>query len=79
MSMEQTIRTRLTEAFAPKELTVETVSADDGKYNVRIVSAAFAGVPLLQRHRMVNNTFEAELLSGAIHALTISAKPPPAE
>lgn len=76
-SMYDTIVSRITAALQPTELEVTTVSADEAKYNVRIVSAAFAGVPLIQRHRLVNNLFEEELRAGTIHALTISAKPPP--
>lgn len=75
--MEGTIHQRITEALTPTELAVETVSASEGKYSVRIVSPAFTGVPLLERHRKVNSLFEKELLSGEIHALTITAKPPP--
>ncbi|TPP49435.1 BolA-like family protein [Leishmania donovani] len=75
--IQSTIVSRIQEAFQPAELEVTEVSAEDAKYNVRIVSAAFAGVPLIQRHRMVNDLFGEELRSGTIHALGISAKPPP--
>lgn len=70
------IVSRIQEAFKPSELEVTVISESEAKYNVRILSAAFAGVPLIQRHRMVNALFEEELRSGSIHALTISAKPP---
>lgn len=75
-SMYDTIVARLQEAFTPSELVVTVISEEEAKYNVRIVSAAFAGVALIQRHRMVNALFDEELRSGTIHALTISAKPP---
>jgi BolA-like protein 1 len=75
-STYNTIVSRVQEAFKPSELEVTVISESEAKYNVRIVSAAFAGVPLIQRHRMVNALFEEELRSGSIHALTISAKPP---
>ncbi|KAG5505847.1 hypothetical protein JKF63_05183 [Porcisia hertigi] len=75
-SIYDTIVARIQETLRPAELEVTAISEDEAKYNVRIVSSAFAGVPLLQRHRMVNNIFDEELRSGAIHALTISAKPP---
>ncbi|KAG5479531.1 hypothetical protein LSCM1_04799 [Leishmania martiniquensis] len=76
-SICDTIVARIQEAFQPAELEVTEISADQAKYDVRIVSSAFAGVPLLQRHRMVNDLFSEEMRSGKIHALSISAKPPP--
>lgn len=76
MSMLDTIRQRIEERFHPTSLSV--TSGADSKYHVAIVSADFQGVPLITRHRMVNDLFEKELLSGEIHALNISAKPPPA-
>lgn len=75
-SMYDSIVSRLQEALKPSELVVTVISEDEAKYNVRIVSDAFANVPLIQRHRMVNALFDEELRSGTIHALTISAKPP---
>ncbi|KAG5480301.1 hypothetical protein CUR178_06357 [Leishmania enriettii] len=76
-SIRDIIVARVQGAFQPTELEVTEISADEAKYNVRIVSAAFAGVPLIQRHRMVNNLFSEEMRSGTIHALSISAQPPP--
>ncbi|CBZ14814.1 conserved hypothetical protein [Leishmania braziliensis MHOM/BR/75/M2904] len=76
-SVRNTIVTRIQEAFQPVELEVTEVSADEAKYSVSIVAVAFAGVPLIERHRKVNNLFAEELRSGTIHALSISAKPPP--
>jgi BolA-like protein 1 len=57
---------------------VQTVDAACGKYAVAVVAAGFQGVPLIQRHRLVQQVFEKELQDGTIHALEIIAKPPPA-
>ena len=46
-----------------------------GHFRVQIVSEAFAGKPLLQRHRMVYEAV-AELMQTDIHALSIDAKAP---
>nr|CCC93253.1 unnamed protein product [Trypanosoma congolense IL3000] len=70
--MEERIRLHL----EPEELNVVVISEEDRKYSVSIVSEKFNGVPLVKRHRMVNDLFKEELLSGEIHALTITAKPP---
>ena len=44
---------------------------------VIVVSSAFDGVQLLQRHRMVNAALAAELADpGKIHALSLTTKTP---
>lgn len=42
-------------------------------FKVTVVSDSFEGVPLIQRHRSVNDILSQELNSG-VHALSISAK-----
>ncbi|CAD2222573.1 BolA protein [Angomonas deanei] len=76
--MEKSIKDRLIEAFSPTECDVDTVNAENQSYHIRVVSEAFRDVPLKNRHQLINNLFEEELLSGKIHSLTISAKPPAA-
>ena len=44
-------------------------------FTVRIVSAAFAGLPRIARHRRVNALLAAEL-AGGVHALAIEARAP---
>lgn len=46
-----------------------------GHFTVYIVSEAFHGLSLIKRHRLVYQA-AAELLPGAIHALSIHAKTP---
>jgi stress-induced morphogen len=55
------------------ELQDLTGTADHWKATV--VSAAFAGKSLVQRHRMINTAL-AEELKGPIHALTLDVKTP---
>lgn len=53
------------------------VRGDDGvHFEARVVCEAFAGKPLLARHRMVNATVKAQLDSGAIHALALKTVTP---
>ncbi len=47
----------------------------ESHFRVIIVSEAFAGQPLVQRHRMVNEAL-AELLRERVHALAITARTP---
>ena len=81
VSVIDEIRMRLTAAFAPSELEIideghlHIGHAGQGKghYRVRIVSAAFAGVLPIKRHRMVYAQL-ADLMDHGIHALAIDAK-----
>jgi BolA protein len=80
------IRVALQAAFAPQALEVEDDShrhaghagARDGRghFNVRIVSAAFAGMAPLARHRAVYAALGA-MMQTDIHALSIRAEAPP--
>lgn len=76
----------LTAAFAPTHLAVINDSArhrghmgDDGSdeshFTVEIESAAFAGVPRLQRQRQVNAAL-GDIPGQRVHALAIKARAP---
>ncbi len=76
---EQLIRQRIEDALRPQSLELIDDShlhaghgATGGHYTVRIVSDAFEGKTLLQRHRLV---FDAvgDLMQSEIHALSIEA------
>ncbi|GIX21629.1 MAG: cell division protein BolA [Gammaproteobacteria bacterium] len=79
------IRERLDAALAPERLVIEDQSAlhaghagarsGKGHYAVTVVSAAFAGKSLLERHRMVYGALSA-MLETDIHALSIRALAP---
>ena len=79
------IRERLQAAFDPLLLEVIDdshrhaghIGARDGRghFKVHIVSAAFAGMPPLARHRAVYTAL-GELMQTDIHALQIEALPP---
>jgi BolA protein len=83
---ERRIRAVLTETFAPQALEVTDDSARHAghpgaapgggtHFSVMIVSAAFAGLSRVERHRTVNAALAAEL-AGGLHALAITAKAP---
>ncbi|BAZ94589.1 stress-induced morphogen [Thiohalobacter thiocyanaticus] len=79
------IRERLTAALQPEDLEIQDDSArhaghegakgGGGHFNVRIVSPAFAGRNLLERHRMVYDAL-GDAMHSEIHALSIEAKTP---
>ena len=73
---------KLAAAFAPSHLDVVNESANhnvragsETHFKVVVISQAFAGKALLERHRAVNETLAAELANG-VHALSIVAKTP---
>lgn len=56
------------------ERTGAGVVANEGThFEIRVVSAAFAGKPLLQRHRMIYALLD-DLMKTRIHALKIDAQ-----
>lgn len=86
MSVEQSIREKLTEAFAPQALDVVNEShhhaghasspgTGESHFAIKVVSKAFDGKSRLERHRMVYAVL-ADELAGKIHALAITALSP---
>ncbi len=82
--MAAELETLLQRAFAPQRLTLRDDSAhhaghagasEGGHFAVWIVSASFAGLKPLERHRLVYAA-AAPLLPGRIHALQINALTP---
>jgi BolA protein len=85
MSVADEIRRRL-ETLAPLRVELLDESArhaghagaapgGDTHWNLTIVSAAFAGKPMVARHRMVYQSL-GELMQNPIHALNITARAP---
>ncbi|MCB1774222.1 MAG: BolA/IbaG family iron-sulfur metabolism protein [Gammaproteobacteria bacterium] len=52
------------------------VSGDGRHFEARVVSAAFEGKSLIQRHRMVMDAVKAEIASDELHALSIKTETP---
>jgi BolA protein len=79
------IRERLTRALEPTRLDIVDQSAahaghegarsGGGHYVITIVAAAFAGLPLLKRHRLIYAAM-GEAMKDEIHALSIRAYAP---
>ncbi len=85
---EERLRARLVAEFAPLELAIEDESrlhaghagaaGGAGHFRIRIVAAAFRGLPAVARHRLVYAAV-SDLLKSDIHALAIEALPPAAD
>lgn len=78
------IRERLTNALAPHCLNIideshkhagHAQAGGAGHYLVEIVSDAFAGKNLIQRHRLVYDALD-DVMNTEIHALSIKASTP---
>jgi BolA protein len=86
MPIAERIRTKLTEGLSPVRLEVEDQShrhvghaGHDGRgeshFAVTVVSEAFAGMPRVDRQRLVYRLL-AEEMAERIHALAIAARTP---
>lgn len=76
MSIENFIRTKLTETLLPVHLEIENEShmhsgpAQESHFRVVAVSEQFAGKRLVQRHQLVYKICSEEL-AGPVHALSM--------
>ncbi len=87
MTMADTIRAKLTSAFAPKELEIEDDSAKhaghsgarpggETHFSARIVADAFAGLSRVERQRRVYAALAEEIKPDKIHALSLTTLTP---
>jgi BolA protein len=87
MTVKSRIEERLTEAFAPERLIVideshqhaghqpDITGTGETHMRVRIVSASFAGMTRLARHRAISELLKPELDAG-LHALAVEPAAP---
>jgi len=86
MTVTETIRTKLTDAFTPEEFDLVDESerhrghsgyreGGESHFRVRMVSGAFAGQSRVARQRAVNRVL-ADELAGPVHALAMELRAP---
>ncbi len=86
MSVETTMREKLTRALQPTRLDIvnelhlhaghrSSPGTGESHFSVLVVSPAFRGKSRVDRHRMINEILAAEL-AGSVHALAIKAYGP---
>ena len=69
------LRGLLEQAFPDaSELSVEDRTGGGDHFQVVVASARFAGMPLIEQHRLVNEALAAPLADGTIHELRIQTK-----
>jgi len=66
---------RLRAAFPDAEIVITDLAGDGDHYKARIVSPAFAGLPRVRQHQLVNKAL-ADVLGGALHALQLETAAP---
>ena len=81
----QRMRERLTAELQPQQLEISDDShlhvghagarGGAGHFTVHIVAQAFAGKPLIERHRMIYDLLQ-DMMHSEIHALSIQARSP---
>jgi stress-induced morphogen len=69
------LQTLLAEAFPDaSELSVEDRTGTGDHFQVTVASPRFAGLSLLDQHRLVNQALAVPLADGTIHELRIKTK-----
>ncbi|RVU85445.1 BolA/IbaG family iron-sulfur metabolism protein [Leucothrix sargassi] len=69
----EAVETLISNAFDDVEVTV---SGDGYKYETTVVSPAFADLSKVKRHQLVYKAVNEAIISGELHALTITALTP---
>ena len=69
----EAVETLISDAFEQVEVTV---SGDGYKYETTVVSPAFTDLSKVKRHQLVYKAVNEAIVSGELHALTITALTP---
>jgi stress-induced morphogen len=69
------IAAKVRAALPDAEVRLEDLTGTSDHWKMRVVSAAFVGKSLVQRHRVINAVLAQEL-EGPIHALTMDVLTP---
>jgi stress-induced morphogen len=75
MPSAQELRDRIVAAFPGADVDVEDLTGGGDHFRAEIVSDRFAGLPLIEQHKLVYDVFGAEV-GGPIHALSIKTSTP---
>ena len=70
---KQLLQDTLKTNFPDAQIEIVDLVGDEDHYSVTIASNAFAGLPLIKQHRLVNEAL-ADLLATNLHAVTINTK-----
>ena len=71
MIQQDAMRSLIRESLPDAEVDIVDLTGTLDHFSVLVRSKAFAGVPLLDRHRMVEASIAAARADGRIHAMSI--------
>ena len=71
----EAIAARIRAALPDAKVELTDLTGTEDHWQATVISSAFAGKSLIERHRMVMGALALEM-KGPIHALTLSAKAP---
>jgi stress-induced morphogen len=75
MSATEVLESRLRRAFPEAdELSVVDRTGGGDHFHVTVATSRFAGLPLIDQHRLVNEALAEPLADGTIHELRITTK-----
>lgn len=74
MIMPDELTQLLRRALPDARVDVRDRTGTRDHYNIHIASAAFAGLPLLDQHRLVYRAVQAALADGRLHAIEIETE-----
>jgi stress-induced morphogen len=66
---------RIRVALPDAQVELKDLTGTEDHWQATVISSAFAGKSLIERHRMVMNALAAEM-KGPIHALTLDVRTP---
>ena len=69
--MPSEMQNRIETQWPGSQVEVRDLTGTADHWQVTVVSPAFEGKSMLEQHRMVKGLFEAEISSGALHALSL--------
>ena len=69
------LKDRIAEAFPGAEVDVQDLTGGGDHFRAEVVSDRFAGLPLIEQHKLVYDVFGDEV-GGPIHALSIKTSTP---
>jgi stress-induced morphogen len=75
---EDTMRSLISTRIADAQIKIYDLTGGGDHYQVEVISQEFVGKSPVARHRMVYDALKGVLSDGALHALALSTKVPPA-
>jgi stress-induced morphogen len=70
------LKQRLESLSPDTQAEVIDMTGTEDHYQAVVISSAFAGIMMIEQHRMVFSLIQAEVDSGEVHALTLKTYTP---